>query len=210
MLELGTRYANKRSFGNYGQESRHLTGIFICRHVGCTGRCSYSCISSDSRDRVGGRGRQPAHHVPLVLLLLLSPFPLPHILFFPLVSPSFTPTQEMCCLLLHKLHVFFSACKYTSKVHYRNCAYLHAVQHTADGFVMPAKAYQSDTDVPVPPSTTVNYNPNPEPTRGDVAPSMDTNQPHPPPPAFFAGCCLVILPWQSPCISQPFPPRGRL
>lgn len=57
--------------------------------------------------------------------------------------------------------------------------YLHAVQHTADGFVTPAKAYQSDTDVPVPPSTTVNYNPNPEPTGGNVAPSMDTNQPHP-------------------------------
>lgn len=49
----------------------------------------------------------------------------------------------------------------------------------ADGLITPAAAYQSDTDVPVPPSTTVNYNPHPAHAGGKVAPSRDSNKPHP-------------------------------
>lgn len=159
---------------------------------------------------MGGRGRQPAHRVPLVLLLLLSPFPLPLILLFFLVSPNVLRLRRKCAVssctssMLSSLHV-----NKHPKCIIGTVLYVHAVQHAADGLVTPAKAHQSDTDVPVPPSTTVNYNPHPAPTGGDVAPSMDSNQPHPHPPACCAGCCLVILAWQSPRFSQLLP-RGRL
>lgn len=136
-----------------------------------------------------------------------SPFPLPLILFFPCFSQFYAYAGNVLSLLAQapmfsSLHVNTHPKCITGTV-----LHLHAVQHTADGFVTPAKAYRSDSENPVPPSTTVNYNPNPEPTGGNVAPSMDINQPHPHPPAFFARCCLVILPWQSPCHQPALSPR---
>lgn len=109
-----------------------MHNIVVCRQVRRAGRLH---LPRDSRDRAGEGVRQPAHRVPLVLLLLFSPFPLPLILvFFSCFSRCLTPTPEMHRLFLRKLHAVFSACKQTSKVHYRNygvCACCAALPLTA-------------------------------------------------------------------------------
>lgn len=158
---------------------------------------------------MGGRGRQPAYRVPLVLLLLLSPFPLPFILFF-LVSPSVLRLRQKCAVssctssMLSSLHV-----NKHPKCIMGVVLYVHAVQRTADGLVTPAKAHQSDIDVPEPPSTAVNYNPHPAPIRHPPEAMWHpawtvTNLPHP-----HTLCCLITLPWQShPVPANSFPEGG--
>lgn len=185
MLELGTWYVNKKSSVKYRQESSRLHDVFICRQVRGAGRRSYSCISSETAET---EWEEEGGSQPIVLLLLLSPFPLPLILLFFLVSPNVLRLRRKCAVssctssMLSSLHV-----NKHPKCIIGTVLYVHAVQHAADGLVTPAKAHQSDTDVPVPPSTTVNYNPHPAPTGGDVAPSMDSNQPHPHPPHAVLG-----------------------
>lgn len=98
-----------------------MHNIVVCRQVRGAGRLH---LLRDGRDRAGEGVRQPAHRVPLVLLLLLSPLPPPShpcCFFFFLFLRCLTPTPEMRHLFLHMLHAVFSACKQTSKVHYRNC-----------------------------------------------------------------------------------------
>lgn len=152
---------------------------------------------------MGGGGRQPAHHVPLVLLLVSSPFPPSSHPFFPRVLRLRRKCDVSSCtsFVLSSLHV--NKCTHPKYIMgaVLYVLYVHAVQRSADGHVTPAQPHQSDTDVPAPPSTSVNYNPHPAPTGGDVGPSMAS---HPSTPR-LAGCCLVILPWQSPRFLQLLP-----
>lgn len=132
--------------------------VFICRQVEGASPNSYSCISSETSETDWEEeGGSRAHHVPLVLLLLSSPFPLfSSFFFFPLlVSPSVLRLRRKCAVssctssVLSSLHVNKHP-KYIIGTE----PHVHAAQRTADGHVTPDKPHQGDTDVP---STFLNY-----------------------------------------------------
>lgn len=154
-----------------------MHNIVVCRQVRGAGRLH---LLRDRRDRAGGV-RQPAHRVPLVLLLLLSPFPLPLILvFFFLFSRCLTPTPEMRRLFSRKLHAVFSACKQTSKVHYRNygaCARCARPPLTASSRRL--RLIRVTLTFQYLPQQLSITSPHPARAGGEVAPSRDSSKPHP-------------------------------
>lgn len=167
-----------------GKRRRRLAIVFL--HLVC-----------NSREVEGGGGRQPAHHVPLVLLLLSSPFP--------------RSAYPFSCVLRLRRKCAVSSCtgSVLSSVHVNKCTHpeyiilvVHAVQRAADRHFTPAQPHQSDTDIPATPSTTVNYNPRPAPTAGDVAPSMASQLP--PPPSWVLSYCLG----RAPASAGSFPQGG--
>lgn len=80
---------------------------------------------------------------------------------------------------------------------------VHAVRRAADGLVTAAKAHQSGTSESLPQllsSTTPTLHP-----LEAMWHSWTVTNHLTPPLACFAVCCLVILPWQSPRLSQLLP-----